>query len=367
MNIQTEYNNPYKSFDLSISIEEKRNFMHRPIKWIKQADDSRYVNLRKISVIVIAILMSCTILGLLVVIPGFIEWHRQQNNKSKIPSIINNTIKKSSDQKPPLKENISSYLARFDSSSVQGQVNGVYITTNETNLSATNTFLKTHPLNENSIHIGCASWYNFDIMCARKSHYGLIVDFNPKNAEFIKKTIEIIKISNSRESFKTAIIDYLTSLEGAEKQLFFHKDQKGLPTEKIEKELYRKESWLHDDKSYNFIKKLVEKEQIIAITEDITNFEKFAEIKNFLDSNNLFIDTLYLSNICNFMQTQKQKEGFCKTVSCLLNKNSLFINCPKIKNSNDSQVKILHQQILTGEEILNENFNLLNLFELTKD
>lgn len=67
---------------------------------------------------------------------------------------------------------ISQTLANFNNSRTSGQVNGLYITTNETNLDTTRQMFAEHPrpLSDiQTIHISCATWRNFDIMCARRS------------------------------------------------------------------------------------------------------------------------------------------------------------------------------------------------------
>ncbi|MBS0654005.1 MAG: hypothetical protein JSR39_10840, partial [Verrucomicrobia bacterium] len=98
---------------------------------------------------------------------------------------------------------ISQTLFSFNNTRVGGQVNGIYITTNESRLEAARQLFVQHPRAHRemqTIHIGCATWHNLDIICARRSTYGLIVDFNPKNAEFMRKTIELVKACESREA-----------------------------------------------------------------------------------------------------------------------------------------------------------------------
>ncbi len=311
-------------------------FMFRSIQWIRQTDN--YETLRKVFAISGAILLSFTIIGLVVVIPGIVEWNWQAN------------------------QNLNGF-AIFDNIAVRGQVNGLYITTNEKNLEATNLLLTNHPLRKNTIHIGCASWHNLDIMCKRKSDFGLIVDFNPENAAFIKKTIEIIKKFASREDFVSNMIAYLNSLRGKERDIFFHKDQYGSPTDRIEKELLREGSWLQNQKNYEFIKNLASNNKITAITEDIKNHEKFYNIRKHLDTHEILIDTVYLSNICNFMTTKEDQESFTKSITHLVDSKTLFINCPKIKYKNGSQ-RSLHQHTILGKEILKKPFNPLLLFEV---
>lgn len=263
-----------------------------------------------------------------------------------------------------LKDPLSKNLANFDNPRIKGQVNGIYITTNETNLAATNQFFKEHPRpndEKQTIHIGCATWHNFDIMCERKSSYGLIVDFNPENSKFIEKTIDLINVSESRDIFKQKMNDYLNLLEGDKKDLFFHWDQKGLPTEKIEKELEREGSWLQTEDNYLFIKKLVSRDRVVAITEDITNFENFSRLRKFLDSQNISIDTLYLSNICNFMMSDSRKSSFIKSIKQLLQNDTILINCPKLI-ARDTEM-ILCQKSILGKEILSRSYDTRKLFE----
>lgn len=271
-----------------------------------------------------------------------------------LPSDKIKTICQSIENKDP----ISNGLNAFNNEEVQGQINGIYITTNETNLGATAQILKDHlrPKTK-TIHIGCATWHNLDIMCVRKSDYGLIVDFNPKNKEFIQKTIELIKISPTRDAFKKAMVAYLKSLGKEERKLFFHRDLKSLPTDRIEQELTRVGSFLQSDENYLFIKELVFNNRLHAITENITNCDTFLKIKEYLAKNNVLIDTVYLSNICNFMNTAVHKNAFVKSVRSLLNENTIFISCPKIK-----QDTILEQTVLLGRDLLADNFDTALLF-----
>lgn len=278
--------------------------------------------------------------------------YKRLTSTGKVQSITRKTL---------LQNPISAALAAFNNSHLNGVVNGVYITTNESNLEATRKLLKSHALpNNKSIHIGCATWHNLDIICERKSTYGLIIDFNPKNAEFIEKTIDLIHASETREIFKEKMILYLNSLEGEEKSLFFHWDQQGTPTDRLEKELLREGSWLNSDEDYLFIKQLVSKGNLVAITEQITNFNQFSGIRNFLDSNDITVDTLYLSNICNFMRSDSDRSAYIKSVKKIINEHTLFIHCPNLKNVNRNQ---LRQQSVLGSEILAASYDTSRLFE----
>lgn len=258
---------------------------------------------------------------------------------------------------------VSKGLTRFNNSQAGGQINGIYITTNETNLEATQEFFRNHPRPASeikTIHIGCATWHNLDMICARKSTYGLIVDFNPKNAAFIRKTCEFINSSPSREVFKAKMKNHLNSLTGNERDLFFHRDQNGLPTDRIDEELMRNGSWLQSEESYRYLKEeVISKDRLVSITEDMRNFENFSRIREFLDEHALVVDTLYLSNICNFMNTDHDKRAFARSIGLLLNGESILINCPKIRNPDTGNVVILNQKAGLGREIVEDSCALL--------
>ena len=250
-------------------------------------------------------------------------------------------------------------LADFNNLAVAGQINGIYITTNEMNLENIRQLLGTQPRpGQETNHICCDALQNLYIIDKRSSTYRLIIDFNPKNAEFIRKTIELIDSSESREVFKGAMIQYLDSLAGSERDLFFHPDQRGLPTERIERELTREGSWLQTEESYLYLKReLVSKGRLVPITEDIRNFDNFSSIREFLDRKNIAVDTLYMSNICNFMATAGDRTAFEKSVKALLRDDTIFINCPKINEVILSQRAVLGRAILTGA------YNASRLFE----
>src|SRR5689334_14899461 len=63
------------------------NFMSSTIQWIREPGE--YENLRKITSLILAAFLSLTIVGLIIVIPGAVEWYRQSNLeviKSDVPT-----------------------------------------------------------------------------------------------------------------------------------------------------------------------------------------------------------------------------------------------------------------------------------------
>lgn len=255
---------------------------------------------------------------------------------------------------------VSRLFARAHNPSVQGQINGVYITTNESHLEETWEVFRQHPPQgeQSRIHIGCATWFNLDVISARRSQYGLILDFNPKNLQFIRKTIDLVRLSETRQAFTLAMREYLSSLRGAERDTFFHADQRGSPIDRIEQELTRMRSWLSSDESYLYIKnEIVGRDRLVAITEDIRNVDTFSHIREILNQNQIAIDTLYLSNTCNFMNSPADRASFERSLRHLTEEGTIFINCPRILEG--AQRRILQQQTLLG-------FNPSTLYEIRR-
>lgn len=216
------------------------------------------------------------------------------------------------------------------SRSVAGKINGVYITSNEKDSGKIFDRLQTdlHPGSKRRIHIGCASWHNFDIAAQTNPQYVLIFDFNPQNQKFIEKTVELIRSNATRALFVQAVVNYLDATKGDERQAYFHWDQQALPTERIQKELRRMHSWLSSDASYDRIRQLVQTGRIVAITEDIRHTEGFSQMRKCLEKHWIDVETVYLSNIPRFMNSGADRRAYLASLRALLSPDSLVIDCP---------------------------------------
>jgi hypothetical protein len=103
-------------------------------------------------------------------------------------------------------------------------------------------------------------------------------------------------------------------------------------------ELGRKGSWLFSDDSYNYIRKLVIKDYIAIFCEDIKSIDIFKRIGNILNNNNIFIDTLYLTNVKSYMENE-DKLFYNQTVEYLSNSKTLIIENEKILNITINSIK----------------------------
>lgn len=236
-----------------------------------------------------------------------------------------------------------------------------YIGTNDYGLSKVEKILKEYQTVE-GCHIGVSGYYNFDIAVFRKSNRIIIFDNNNQQITFMKQTLKCINISKTREQFINNMMSYLNikyqehSIFLNEKKythgkskidgMFFminiseddsYKDLK-LPddvgTEAINEIIYelgRKGSWLYNDDSYNYIRKLALKDHIAIFCEDIISVDTFKRIGNILNNNNVFVDTLYLTNVKGFLE-YNDKLLYDQSVKYLSSNKTLIIENKNVLN-----------------------------------
>lgn len=217
----------------------------------------------------------------------------------------------------------------------------VYVITNETGLGEVRSVLKNTPLVSNSCHIGTAGWYNFDIISLRKSEYGIIFDYNPNNALFMEISMQLAMQAKSRHKFVELIVEFLQTHNKT-----ISLDDKENINLRIRGELTREGSWLSSEQSFNFIKNCIKKGRVATFTNTISNTYIFNELRALIDSKNIVIDTIYLSNIRVFIDSE-HKEDFVRSIETLSQPETLIINCPALLNLENKNWRVwnLHQVI----------------------
>lgn len=254
-------------------------------------------------------------------------------------------------------------LRKFDNTDITSTNSTfqVFINTNEININAVRKSLVQAPNVLESCHIGFAAWHNFDIMAVRKSNYALLCDLNPETALFLNRSLEILKKSKDRKDFVKQMAEYASKTELGHCLLHeldltysinFACNVSDDPIyeevvyigQEIEVELKREGGWLHTDENYECIKKLATADKIAVITEDIRATKKFQSIKQLLGENGIQIDTLYISNISEYMY--KENQGmFASTVSSLACDDTLIIDAKFTSGIN------LKQDIVKGKTL----------------
>jgi hypothetical protein len=205
-----------------------------------------------------------------------------------------------------------------ENSEIHGNIHGVYIFTNEIPLSEQdieilNGYKKEKDLS-NRCHVGCGAFYNFDLICLRKSTYGLLFDFNQNNKKFIELALALIEQANTREEFVEQLIEVIKPN---------HYEGYDDPITRLKAELHRKESWLGSPENYLYIKGLAEKKLISAMTQDINNAADFRKMVSHLEALGIEIDSLYLSNIYAYVE----RKNFYDFLSALTGASPIILHC----------------------------------------
>jgi hypothetical protein len=235
-----------------------------------------------------------------------------------------------------------------------------YITTNETGISNIRKILQTKKRHENSCHIGVSGYYNFDIMCITRPSRCILFDNNINQIRFLKYTLDHIKKSCTRFIFYDNICKFLFQtdeiMKSVHKSLIedygFHNynmeklHESGImfwpnisddnfsltPSKEIKYELLRIDSWLGSDENYKYIQELALNDKISIICEDIRNTSRFVKIINILQSSNIQIDTIYLSNIGDYMLCDDDILSYNNSLELFKINSETIIRSDKYKN-----------------------------------
>lgn len=217
----------------------------------------------------------------------------------------------------------------------------IYINTNENNVAETFQKLKQLSPIVEGCHIGFSGWHNFDIIAQRQSSRAVICDRNPENALFLYHVLIHLRKSVNRLDFIEKIINYVEK-HGYPDAFIEKTDQTSINffanasldpmyeycfsmADEITIELKRENSWLYSDVKYNHLKTLAMGDKIALITQDIRETDTFTKIKWLLINNNIQIDTLYLSNIADYMSGDVDKARFTQTLNTLLGDDTTIV------------------------------------------
>lgn len=240
--------------------------------------------------------------------------------------------------KPEGEENpLSKRLRTLDNAGLTKAEPGVYLSTNETELETSHQVFQTTPKVALGCHIGFSGWFNFDVMAARRSSLGIICDINPENALFLHHILKILIPSHDRFDFVIKACQYVANnnrdhLKGQDLtySIDFIPNNKypslPSPEDEIRLELKRKESWLNTDVAFEHIRSLALQDKIVLLTEDILKTATFKEMRKIVGDDGYQIDTLYLSNIREYMFYDSEKKTFFETVAALFQEDTLVIN-----------------------------------------
>ncbi|MBN2479154.1 MAG: hypothetical protein JXA94_02905 [Parachlamydiales bacterium] len=176
----------------------------------------------------------------------------------------------------------------------QGVDTKPYILTNESDLDKTYQILTRIPRVERGFHVGVSCLHNFDIMCARRSCGAILFDASDNVIDLHKEIKRAILYYEDRRDF-VKYIKYLPEK--------YRRDSFDTFESKMDSELEKTNGWLSSDENYQFIRSLFLNDKIISLKLDIQDYKSFQMIREFIDAEKLTADTIYVSNVGDWVQT----------------------------------------------------------------
>ncbi len=187
-----------------------------------------------------------------------------------------------------------------------------------------------HIAADQRVHVGFSVWFNLDLISVSKPAYAIICDVDNHVMEIYEGIQNCLLESESPDSFVHKFRLFL--IENADR--FFS----GLPEEEISKifdvnaELRRPGSWLMSQDKFAVIKSLHEKGRVLYLNLDITDQKgEFERIHAWMRDKDLALDTLYVSNIVEWLKTSEARAAYIGNLTKITGANTRFIQAYKPK------------------------------------
>lgn len=149
-----------------------------------------------------------------------------------------------------------------------------------------------------SLHIGFSIWFNLDIIVTTRPDYALIFDIDPSVYLFVYPTIKkAITNSNSRMEFKEQLLSDLFANE-------FMYPWKEVCCEKFNSLMTASYGFLANDGNFFYLKEIIANNQVFFGKCDLANVDDMNRVREFTNTNQLALTSLYLSNIFEWLFQQ---------------------------------------------------------------
>lgn len=186
-----------------------------------------------------------------------------------------------------------------------------YLFSNEADQGPTIEFLMKEGAEKSSLrlHVGCSGWFNYDIMVARSSDYGIIMDIDHAMLVIHEMTARAAIAATSRQNFVDRII---AEFESDPDLVYGVRDEAWVASKSAEvrAELTRPGSWLATDEGFNHIKGLFMSGRLIPLAMSLLDVGRMSAIGAW----EVNADTIYVSNVFEWQGGLDSKELFQKAV-----------------------------------------------------
>ena len=218
----------------------------------------------------------------------------------------------------------------------------VYVGCNELQQTETLHYLMLTPSSipqERRVHLGFSIWFNFDLISITKPAYTIICDYDTKAIDIFEAIGKGLVHCEDRVSFAEYFTKFLSdnsnhlfSLEPTEVHKIFN----------VRNELERSDSWLYKEERFQFVRELHLKGHTLFLNLDITDEEGvFNQIQHWMEENRLILDTLYASNIIEWLHTDHKKQVYLKNLKMVSSDKTRFIQAYKPQDKKGEPVQFI--------------------------
>jgi len=151
----------------------------------------------------------------------------------------------------------------------------------------------------NGIHLGFACWLNFDLIALRKPQFAILCDIDTDMIALLDLIKETVKTSSTQDEFIEAFWQKLSKTNNFSGLL----GKKEILNKERFREKMQSKGWLSSQENFLTVKQMYFDGKIIHRVLNVTDTSgKFTQIQSWARENQLAFDTIYLSNIVEWVK-----------------------------------------------------------------
>lgn len=201
------------------------------------------------------------------------------------------------------------------------------------------------PSRSNGMHLGFACWMNFDILAERNTPYAILCDYDENMIALLNLMKKTILQSNTPEEFMCQFWDELSSREELNFTSFIGIDTH-VDRAQFEEQM-REKGWLSTPEKFQFVKEMYLEGRILHRQLNVADTTAFDQLKAWADSHRLVFDTIYTSNIPEWLfHSRGDLQAMMANVERLMDPQSIAITA-QTRNQQTKEGPTLH--LGTGE------------------
>ena len=157
-----------------------------------------------------------------------------------------------------------------------------------------------------TLHVGVSGLQNLDMIAARRSNFGVLLDINPNMQKVMSVVRDICRSEPkvNRQEFVSAFINRIST----DPELWDDETKKEFQLSNFQRKAAESWSWLSSEDSFDHVRALFLEDRIISINLNFSNVENVERIARWARQNGVAIDTVYISNIFEWNMSENAKK-----------------------------------------------------------